>query len=69
MGFIHVDSTEGALLQLNVSRDMWFYLAITVPLMVATLLGWYLWERRSRHIARKLSENNKLYLAENGGEV
>ena len=66
MGFIHVDSADGLLL-LDVSRDMWFYLAITAPLMVATLLGWYLWERRSRHIARKLS-GNRSYLAEKGSE-
>jgi hypothetical protein len=66
MGFVHVESADG-LLQLDVSRDMWFYLAITAPLMVATLLGWYLWERRSRHIARKLSAN-RLYLAEKGSE-
>jgi hypothetical protein len=31
---------------LHVSTDMWFYLAITAPLMIATLLGWYCWELR-----------------------
>ncbi len=67
MGFIHVDSADG-LIHLNVSRDMWFYLAITAPLMVATLLGWYLWERRSRHMAQKMLAN-RICLAEKGGEV
>jgi hypothetical protein len=67
MGFIHVESADSTL-HLNVGNDMWFYLAITVPLMVATLLGWYLWELRSRHVARKLSAK-RLYLAEKGGEV
>jgi hypothetical protein len=67
MGFIHVDSADG-LLHLNVSRDLWFYLAITVPLMVTTLLGWYLWERRSRHVVRQVLENG-IDLAEKGGET
>jgi hypothetical protein len=67
MGFIHVDSADG-LLHLSVSRDMWFYLAITAPLMVTTLLGWYLWERRSRHVVRQVLENG-INLAEKGGET
>jgi len=67
MGFIHVDSADG-LLRLNVSSDLWFYLAITAPLMVATLLGWYLWERRSRYVVQKVLYN-RIDLAEKGGEA
>jgi hypothetical protein len=43
MGFIHVESL-GGLMKLNVTQDMWFYLAITVPLMVLTFLAWGVWE-------------------------
>jgi hypothetical protein len=43
MGFIHVESL-GGLMKLNVTQDMWFYLAITVPLMVFTFLAWGVWE-------------------------
>jgi uncharacterized protein (DUF983 family) len=53
MGYIHVSSAAGAkMLTLRVSPDMWFYLAITLPLMVFTLLGWYWWEMRSRRKAK-----------------
>jgi hypothetical protein len=52
MGFVHVESLEGVM-RLSVSKDMLFYIAITLPLMVATILGWWLWEckskRRKRH--------------------
>lgn len=61
MGFIHVSpSTKG--LVLDVSHDMWFYLALTLPLMVATLLGWYLWEMRAHQRERlnDLEENLKV---------
>jgi hypothetical protein len=60
MGFIHVDSQEsGSALSLNVSRDLYFYIAITVPLMVATLLVWYLWELRSDRASRRIRARDR----------
>jgi hypothetical protein len=53
MGFVHVESLEGVM-RLSVSNDMLFYIAITLPLMVATLLGWWLWEYMSKR--RKKAE-------------
>jgi hypothetical protein len=53
MGFVHVESLEGVM-RLSVSNDMLFYIAITLPLMVATLLGWWLWEYMSKR--RKQAE-------------
>ena len=51
MGFVHVESLEGVM-RLSVSKDMLFYVAITIPLMVATLLGWWLWEYMSKRRKR-----------------
>jgi hypothetical protein len=61
MGFVHVSPSNRGLV-LNVSRDMWFYLALTLPLMVATLVGWYLWEMRARYRERlnDVEENLKV---------
>jgi len=47
MGFVHV-TTLGGVMGVSVSRDMWFYLAITAPLMVVTFLAWGIWEWRIR---------------------
>jgi hypothetical protein len=47
MGYISVDSL-GGIMTLNIDRSMWFYLAITVPLMAVTLFGWWLWEKKIR---------------------
>ncbi|PMD43573.1 hypothetical protein L207DRAFT_300392 [Hyaloscypha variabilis F] len=55
MGFLHIESVEGTM-RLNVSKDMWFFLILTVPLMLITLLGWWLWEliiRRRANAAMK----------------
>lgn len=51
MGYIHVESLEGVM-QLSVSKDMLFYIVITLPLMVATLLGWWSWEYFSKRRKR-----------------
>ena len=51
MGFVHVESLEGVM-RLSVSKDMLFYIAITIPLMVATILGWLLWEYTSKRGTR-----------------
>jgi len=50
MGFLHVESVEGTM-RLNVSKDMWFFLILTLPLMLITLLGWWLWELITRRRA------------------
>ena len=39
-------------MRLNVTQDMWFYLAITVPLMVFTFLSYGVWEWTVRRRAR-----------------
>jgi len=57
MGFVHVESLEGVM-RLNVSKDMLFYVAITFPLMVATLLGWWLWEYMSKRKKRARLEGD-----------
>jgi len=51
MGFVHVESLSGVM-RLNVSQDMWFYLVITAPLMLVTMLGWWLWDANIRRRAR-----------------
>jgi preprotein translocase subunit SecY len=51
MGFVHVESLEGAM-RLSVSKDMLFYIAITLPLMIATILTWWLWECMSKRRKR-----------------
>lgn len=51
MGFIHVEKL-GGLMKLKVAQDMWFYLAITVPLMVLTFLAYGVWELTVRRRAR-----------------
>lgn len=43
MDLVHVEST-GGLMRLRVSQDMWFYLAMTAPLMAITIFGWLFWE-------------------------
>ncbi|KAH8602314.1 hypothetical protein B0O99DRAFT_708077 [Bisporella sp. PMI_857] len=48
MGYIHVTSLSG-IMRIRVDQDMWFYLAITVPLMVVTILSWRLWELKMRY--------------------
>lgn len=40
---MHVESLE-SIMQLSVSKDLWFYLVITAPLMFVTIVGWRLWE-------------------------
>lgn len=51
MGFIHVETVAGVM-RLNVTKDMWFYFALTAPLMAVTLLTWGLWELKNRRRAR-----------------
>jgi hypothetical protein len=58
MGFIHAKSSAG-ILRLEVTRDMWIYFAITAPLMLITLLGWWLWEVRIRRRAGLLKARDE----------
>jgi hypothetical protein len=53
MGFIHVESVAGVM-RLNVTKDMWFYFALTASLMAVTLLTWGLWELKNRRRGRIL---------------
>ena len=46
-----VDSEETS--SLTVSRSMWIYWAITVPLTVLTFLLWVFWSRRENHKSSK----------------
>jgi hypothetical protein len=56
---VHVESLEG-IMRLSVSKDLWFYLVITAPLMFVTILGWRLWEfmirSRTTAVARQHDE-------------
>lgn len=38
-------SRDQGRLAVNVQPDLWIYLAITAPLTLGTLLGWWAWER------------------------
>jgi hypothetical protein len=50
-GFVHVESLVGVM-RVGVSKDIYFYLAITIPLMIVTFLAWWLWGRKTRRRAR-----------------
>jgi hypothetical protein len=50
-GFVHVESLAGVM-RVSVSKDIYFYLAITIPLMVATFSAWALWELKMRRKER-----------------
>ncbi|CAG8973159.1 hypothetical protein HYALB_00008751 [Hymenoscyphus albidus] len=53
MGFLHVESLNG-IMKLHATADMWFYLALTAPLMLVTMVGWWLWQFRVRQrLAKK----------------
>jgi hypothetical protein len=59
MGYIHVESLTGVM-QLSASNDLWLYLAITAPLMLVTILGWWLWEVKARRTAAIHEDVEKL---------
>jgi len=52
MNLIKVESLQG-FMQLTVDPTMWFYFAITAPLMIVTFLAWWLWEYLMRRRARQ----------------
>jgi hypothetical protein len=43
MSYVHVKSLEGGI-TLKISPEIWCYLAVTLPLMIVTILGWSGWE-------------------------
>ncbi|KAE8449686.1 hypothetical protein EG329_007461 [Mollisiaceae sp. DMI_Dod_QoI] len=51
MGFIHVTSSHSGL-TVKADDGMWFYLALTLPLLVVTIGVWYIWEWRARRRLR-----------------
>jgi len=51
MGFIHVTSSHSGL-TVKADDGMWFYLALTLPLLLVTLGVWYVWEWRTRRRLR-----------------
>ncbi|KAH8812190.1 hypothetical protein F5884DRAFT_304687 [Xylogone sp. PMI_703] len=51
MGYIHVESLSGVM-KLGAEPEMWFYLAITLPLIVFTFSIWWVWEYWSRRRVR-----------------
>jgi hypothetical protein len=59
MGFIQVGSpsSHGGILRVTVAPELWFWLAITLPLMMVTLASWWTWEWRS---GRRTSVNEGL---------
>jgi len=58
MGYIHVGSITDGYLKINTSKDILVYLAITLPLMVLTLLGWFIWDVYSRKKHRQSEAND-----------
>jgi hypothetical protein len=54
MGYVHIESLSGVM-KINVAPEMWFYLAVTAPLMVVTFLVWGMWEWWSRRRVRARS--------------
>lgn len=50
-GFVHVESLAGVM-RVSVSKDIYFYLAITIPLMAVTFLVWGFWECKMRRKTR-----------------
>ena len=61
MGYVHVESLPGPgvsrVMKMKVEPEMWFYLAITLPLMATTFLAWGVWEWWFRkRIRAKLGE-------------
>ncbi|KAF8537920.1 hypothetical protein BDD12DRAFT_911130 [Trichophaea hybrida] len=55
MGYIKVQSLEGGI-SLAVSREMWFYMAMTLPLMLFTMTAWFCWERWSARRTKYLDD-------------
>ncbi|KAI9841500.1 MAG: hypothetical protein M1837_000661 [Sclerophora amabilis] len=47
MGYIHTTSVKGGL-RLTVRKEMWIYLAITLPLLCVTFIFWFAWYYRNR---------------------
>jgi hypothetical protein len=62
MGYIHVESLSGGM-KISVAPEIWFYLAITAPLMTVTFFVWWMWElwlrRRSALRMRATSTRTK----------
>ncbi|KAJ9604492.1 hypothetical protein H2200_011328 [Cladophialophora chaetospira] len=56
---------NGESASLSVSRSMWIYWAITVPLTVVTFLVWVLWSRREN---QKSSKRLKIYRSNSPAE-
>lgn len=49
MGLVKVDAigSRGMLLLTTDSGGLWFWFAITAPLMVITMAAWIIWEKRT----------------------
>lgn len=57
MNYIHVTHlSPHGYLNLSADADLWVYLALTLPLMLLTVGGWFLWECFSAR-KRKKTEN------------
>lgn len=52
MNFIHDIEYHDGQLSLQADAGLLFYLAITVPLMVLTIGGWFWWDLRTRRRSR-----------------
>lgn len=52
MGFLHVESLSGVM-RVDADMDLWLYLAITLPLMLVTMLICYLWSLKVRRTVSK----------------
>lgn len=54
MGYLHTTAPNDSSMDVRADPDFYFYLAITLPLMLVTLAGWFAWNihewRRSGHL-------------------
>ncbi|CAK4033313.1 hypothetical protein PFICI_04320 [Lecanosticta acicola] len=58
MGFLHDISYNDGRLELKADPGLLLYLAITLPLMVVTVGGWFLWDFRTKRNLQKQREYN-----------
>ncbi|KAK5712329.1 hypothetical protein LTR15_011908 [Elasticomyces elasticus] len=48
MGYLHTSMSTRSAMHVRADADFWFYVAITLPLMLVTLLAFFAWDRVDR---------------------
>jgi hypothetical protein len=64
MGYLHTTDKHGGRMRVTADADFWFYLALTIPLMLVTIVAWLAWDIRSR---RKYEREENSSNIEKGG--